>query len=298
MIESPTHIAYSDESYTTASRYRSIAAVTLEMPRDRGISQSVKELLKASEVGEFKWEKLRQARERFAALEMIGKTVELSTQGQLRVDVLVWDTHDNRHNIQGRDDVANLQRMYYHLFKNVLQRRWPTGSTWQLCPDENSALDWNTVQDFLDTAGLNIRVEGNLFDEGGFRLRLARDFSILEICEVCSADMPICQLADLFAGLGAYSHASYDKYQSWLRAQSGQMVLDLGLRRIEKKLSNRDRERCVVMKHLNDCCKRRKLRVGLKSSRSFRTYDPGFPINFWMYKPQHPGDRAPVRGEA
>jgi len=297
MDKLPTHIAYSDESYYTASRYRSVAVVTLNVPQDQKVSQVIRRLLDDSKVKEFKWGKLRQARERFAALKMIDKAVELSIQGQLRVDVLVWDTYDARHSLSGRDDVANLQRMYYHLFKNVLQCRWPTGATWQLCPDENSALEWNTVHDFLSAAGSNRRVECGLFDKGGFRLRLEREFNIFDILEVCSADMPICQLSDLFAGLGVYSHASYDKYQCWLQSQSSQMVLDLGLPKIQQKFSNRDHERFVVMNYLDERCKQSKLRVGLRSSRGFRTYDPRFPINFWMYEPQHPDDKAPIKGK-
>jgi hypothetical protein len=293
---SATHIAYADESYYTSSRHRSIAVITCKASDDDTITQLYTQLLRESGLREFKWEKLRQARERFAALKMMDRAIELSTSGRLRVDVLIWDTYDSRHSVQGRDDVANLQRMYYQLFKNVLQQRWPTGSTWHLRPDENSALDWATVQDYLDSAGLTIQVQGNLL-EGSFRLRLARDFSVLQICEACSLDTPLCQLADLFAGIGAYSHAAYDKYECWLCTQSGQMALDLDLddRSPDPQLSNKDRERCTVIKHLDDQCKRHKLHVGLKSSRGLRTYDPTYPINFWPYEPQHPDDKAPVR---
>jgi hypothetical protein len=290
-----THIAYSDESYQTASRYRSIAVVTLRATDESAITQSFGEILQESDISEFKWEKLRQARERFAAFKMLDETIELAIQKRLRVDVLIWDTHDSRHRVPGRDDIANLQRMYYHLFKYVLQRRWPPGSTWRLHPDENTALDWTTVQDFLDAAGTGFRIDGDLF-EGGFRLRLERDFSVLEIVETCSAEAPLCQLADLFAGLGAYSHSAYEKYENWLRIQSGQLPLNLGLGDVEMKLSNRDRERCEVMKYLNKQCKENKLGVGLESSQGFRTYKPDrSPINFWIYEPQHPDDKAPVR---
>jgi hypothetical protein len=294
MVDDLTHIAYSDESYSTASRYRSIAAVTLEISRDHEISHLIRDLLRESNVSEFKWAKLKQARYRFAALKMIDQVLEFSIQSWVRVDVLIWDTHDSRHNIPGRDDVANLQRMYYHLLKNVLQCRWPTGSTWKLCPDENSALDWMTVQDFLDAAGLGFRVGGDLLDGGEFRLRLARDFGIQQICEMNSAETPLCQLADLFAGLGAYSHLAYEKYENWLRTQSGQLAFGFGLGD-EVKLSNSDCERCKVIQHLDEQCKQHKLYVSLKSSGGFKTYDPTSPINFWFYEPQHPDDQAPLR---
>ena len=296
-VDQPTHVAYADESYYTKHRYRSIAVVTLGADRRQVVTRLFANLLRRASLKEFKWSKLRQARERFAALQMVDRVVELSLHGRLRLDVLIWDTRDSRHQIRGRDDIANLQRMYYQLFKNVLQRRWPPESSWKLYPDQNSALDWIAVQDYLDTAGLAITLEGNFLDEGGFRIRLAHDFRILEICEVCSADEPICQVADLFAGLGAYSHSAYAKYECWLRNESGQMALELDLEgdSTEFDLSGSDRERCAVMKHLDSCCKRHKLHVGLKSSRGFRTYNPEFPINFWPYEPQHPEDKAPVK---
>ena len=292
------HMAYADESYITGSRYRSVAVVTLESGSAAETGLLLRELLDDSGLEEFKWEKLRQARERFAALKMLDLTVGFAVQGRLRADVLVWDTQDERHSVMGRDDVANLQRMYYHLFRNVLQRRWPSGSTWHLYPDENSALDWMTIHDCLDASGLGLSAEGDLFEEGEFRLRLARDFHILQIHESCSAKTPLCQLADLFAGLGAYSRSSYTKYERWLRSQSEQLSLGLEIVGVDRpiKLSNRDRERCLVIRHLDEQCKRRRLGVGLRSSQGFRTYDPSNPINFWLYQPQRPEDIAPVRG--
>ncbi|MBC7265255.1 MAG: DUF3800 domain-containing protein [Chloroflexi bacterium] len=291
MTSSITHVAYSDESYQTASRYRSVAVITLNATDESAITLTFGEILRKSGISEFKWEKLRQARERFAALKMLDKTMELAIEGRLRADVLIWDTHDSRHQIPGRDDVANLQRMYYHLLKNVLQRRWPAESIWKLHPDENTAMDWMTVQDFLDAAGLEFRIDSNLF-EGGFRLRLERDFSVLQIVEVCSAKTPLSQLADLFAGLGAFSHSAYDRYESWLHSQSGQMSL---FGHEPCKVSNREQERFTVIKHLDEQCKKHKLGVGLRSSRGFRTYNPAHPINFWLYEPQHPVDKAPTR---
>ncbi|GAB4539061.1 MAG: DUF3800 domain-containing protein [Anaerolineae bacterium] len=291
MANNITHVAYSDESYQTASRYRSVAVVTLSVVDEPFITQTFDEIIRESGVSEFKWEKLRQARERFAALKMLDKTIELALQGRLRVDVLIWDTHDSRHQISGRDDVANLQRMYYHLLKNVLQRRWPAESIWKIHPDENTAMDWMTVQDFLDAAGQEFRIDSNLF-EGGFRLRLERDFSVLQIVEACSVKTPLSQLADLLAGLGAFSHSAYDKYEMWLHSQSGQLSL-FGHQPCQ--VSNRERERFTVIEHLDEQCKKHKLRVGLKSSRGFRTHDPQFPVNFWLYEPQHPDDKAPTR---
>lgn len=288
----PTHIAYADESYYTKERYRSIAVVTFAAKLHDQIKQTFWECISSSGINEFKWVKLRQARERFAAFKIIDASISLAVRRQLRIDVLIWDTQDSRHRIHGRDDVANLERMYYHLFKNVLQRRWPLGSKWCLFPDENSALDWVSVQDYLDSAGFTVSVNIDLFDQDFFRIRLLHDFQILRVQEVSSADEPICQVADLFAGIGVYSYLKYSKYKDWLLAEQDRLPFDSG---VNFELSNSELERFRVMKHFNECCRNHKLGVGLLSSRGLRTYNPRSPVNFWLYEPQHPGDKAPVR---
>jgi len=286
-----THVAFADESYCSAERYRSIAAVTLARETADVLTSRLFELLNESGLKEFKWSKLRQARERFAALKLVDLVVEAALNRRVRVDVLIWDTEDYRHKIKGRDDQANLQRMYYHLFKNVLHR-WPSGTMWALYPDENSALDWATVADFLDAAGFNLKVESSLLSRLPFRARLERDFQIIEVVEVDSTKAPICQVADLFAGLGVFSRKRYFQYCEWLEQQSNQLPLFPTAR---AKLSNSDKERCTVLKYLDDLCKRHKLGVGLKSSHGLRTYNPANPINFWPYEPQHPEDKAPTK---
>lgn len=123
IISQATHVAYSDESYYTDERYRSIAVVTLENSDKDNFSRTFGELISGSQISEFKWNKLRQARERFAAMKMIDEAIILAQNRHIRIDVLIWDTEDSRHGIKGRDDIANLQRMYYHLFKYVLKAK-------------------------------------------------------------------------------------------------------------------------------------------------------------------------------
>lgn len=69
MANNITHVAYSDESYQTASRYRSVAVITLNAADESAITVIFNEILRESGISEFKWAKLRQARERFAALK-------------------------------------------------------------------------------------------------------------------------------------------------------------------------------------------------------------------------------------
>ena len=285
--------AYSDESYFTVSRYRSISVVTLSKQILPQIKPEVLSAIIDSGLKEFKWQKLRQARERFAAIKMIDIVVKWIIAKELRVDTIIWDITDSRHQVLGRDDNANLQRMYFFLFRNVLQKRWPTDSSWELFPDENSIIDWDSVQENLDVSGLNIKVQPKLSPESTFRMVLFREFRIQSINEVHSEESPLCQVADLFAGIGAYSHTSYGKYKQWKKEKTGQTHMKSILKDTEK-LSNGDKNRCEVMNYLNRLCKKYKLTVSLDTFNGFRTFNPKKPVNFWLYEPQHPDDKAPI----
>ena len=115
-----SHSAFSDESYYGSSRYRSIALVSLERIHVDSIVSELNKLLSESGMSEFKWSDLGGARERFAAIKLIDKSIELSLSGKMRIDVLIWDIEDSRHSIRQRDDQANLQRMYFHLFDSTI----------------------------------------------------------------------------------------------------------------------------------------------------------------------------------
>jgi hypothetical protein len=245
-------------------------------------------------VCEFKWKRLKGAKERFAAEKLCKFTVEKACTGQLRVDVLVWDIEDSRHRVPGRDDIANLERLYYHLFRNVLRARWPDDAIWRLHPDEHTALDWETVKDCLEAKSTSIKVDCTLFPVGGFKVSLRREFGIEEIQPVSSGDHPLLQLADLFAGLAVFSRDRFADYQKWLKDKSPQVLLFEDADHPSDS-SRRSQERFQVLNSFNEACKQRKLGVSLETKRGLWTPDPKNPINFWMYEPQHPEDKAPLK---
>lgn len=295
MPESVSHLAYSDEAYYNKTRFRSVALVSLGATSSSHIINRFDELIGESGISEFKWEKLRQAREKFAAIKLIDETFRFALGGELRIDVLVWDTQDSRHTILRRDDIANLQRMYYRLFRDAMLYRWPNGSTWNLFPDEHSALDWYSVEDYLDLAGTPAKFGAPLLEP--FRSRLKRTYSIQSITPVPSIDNSLVQVADLFAGLGAYSHEEYGKYQKWCEYENKQLTLGLVLSENQSltKLSNSEQIRCGVISYLDKLCKRHRLSIALQSTRGFKSHKPNHPINFWVYEPQHEDDKAPTK---
>jgi len=291
----PTHVAYADETNYNVGRYRGVALVTLRLEDAAASAADLRKLLDHSGVAEFEWKQLDDAKRRFAALKMLEYTVGKAMQRLLRVDVLTWDTEDSRHKIRGRDDIANLQLMYYKVFKNVLRQRWPDGSVWRLCPDEHTAMDWDRMEDFLGMASTRLEARQDLFTGGQFRLRLKQEFSIQEIVPSKSLEQPLVQLADLFAGLAVYSRPSYGRYEHWESISSRQLELFEQERGEPFRLSLSDHERCQVLGRFVAQCKSRKLGVSLKTERGLKTFDPRNAINFWWYQPQNEEDKAPLR---
>lgn len=294
-VSSITHVAFADEKGYNEGRYRGIALVTLPQQNLNRFRCEIQSLLKESNVREFKWEKLASARERFAALKLIDFAIDKTSFGSLRIDALIWDTEDSRHKIQKRDDIANLERMYYHLFKYVLCERWPDTSIWSLYPDENTALKWNTVQDCLNHASSKIEIRRDLFTKGKFLLRLKQEFKI-ELLSPCKSEKePLVQLADLFAGLAVYSRSSYNRFESWeLSNKNGELLFPVKEEQL-LKLSKSDVERCYVLSEFNEECKHKRLGVSLKTNKGLKTFDAKRPINFWWYEPQHEADKAPCK---
>jgi hypothetical protein len=290
----PTHIAYADETHHNVGRYRGVGLVSLGYEHAGGLGQALQNLLRDSGVTEFKWQKLDSETDRKAALGMLHYAIDKACADVLRLDVLTWDIEDSRHRVQGRDDTANLQRMYYHLFKNVLRARWPDGSIWRLCPDEHTGLKWNEIEDFLDMASTQIETRQDLFSQEEFSMRLKQEFGIEQITPCQSHEEPLVQMADLFVGLAVYSRSSYNRYEQWQRNCSQQQML-FADEMPSVRLSRSDRERCCVLAELDAVCKRQKLGVSLKTNRGLKTFNPANPVNFWPYEAQHEEDRAPVK---
>lgn len=289
-----THVGFSDESNWNRGRFRSLGLVTISLDFLEMLNGQLQQLLEESQVEEFKWKNLAGAKVRFAAMKLCSFAIDQARAGKLRIDVLIWDIQDSRHNLRGRDDIANLQRMYYHLFRNVLRMRWPNDAVWRLCPDEHTAMDWDTVKDCLKNVSHRVEIERNLFTQGSFKLRLRKEFGIEVIEPVSSHRRPLVQLADLFAGLAVFSREKFNEYRQWLQCASPHASL-FQEAETEGRQSGSDKERFQVLKEFDQTCKQWKLGISLKSSNGLLTHDPARPINFWHYEPQHPEDKAPTR---
>lgn len=296
LSHSITHLAFSDESHQNIGRYRGVSVVSLKKENHKIINSNFQLLLDKRRISELKWNRVRNEKKRSVAEELLKESINYALQKLLRIDVLIWDIEDNRHKIRGRDDVANLQRMYYKLFKDSLSKRWPDKSTWILYPDENTAIDWNTMEDVLSNVSLKAEDYRDLFSEGQLKILLRNKYNIMDIIPSNSKQEPLIQLCDLYVGMAIYSRSHYKKYCHYAETlPSRQMVLfDRGESSLIV-LSKADKQRCQMIYDFNNLCKVKKLGVSLASYKGLRTPNPKYPINFWWYKPQHELDKAPLR---
>jgi hypothetical protein len=282
-----THVAFADESNWNQGRYRSISLVSAAVQHARIFHYELDALRKTRNKLEFKWVKT-DTRHGVALADFFFERLQ-----RMRVDVLIWDVEDSRHKeIKNRDDRANFGRMYYHLLHNVLERRWPQGSRWLICPDEQKEVDWLTLEACLGRKGR---------DRDAKHVALATEvrelrYSIREIRCVSSTEYLLVQLADMFAGLAAYSYSAFDKYRQWKSDSDATRELfdtaQYGERRL--KVSKRDKERLPVLDHVRHVASTRGLQISLKSTRGLSTRNASSPLNFWLYTPQRQHDKAPI----
>jgi len=183
-----------------------------------------------------------------------------------------------------------------------MKARWPEDAVWCFRPDKHTNIDWMTIQACLANAAVSI----DLAPDGkeGFRLQLRREFRIEEINPVTSTEHPpLLQIADLFAGIAVFSRDKFQEYTEWKLNSTGQSRLsqfssieDSITNQCSNNVSNKDHERFCVLQYFDSLCKKAKLGVSLKERKGLWTPNPENPINFWPYEPQHPSDKAPLRG--
>jgi hypothetical protein len=281
------YISFADESYAS-HRFKSIATFSFKADCLDGVNSDITNILRESNIEEFKWEKLKTAKYRHCAEKMIDAVWKFVNT----VDVIIWDTHDSRHNIKKRDDMQNYGRMFFHLHSKSLQRR-PKMSKWQICPDEGVGIDWNIVGQCLSAVGKQRDfVDLSLFK--GFFTSPHYTIDKSHLTEIKSHEQPCCQIADLFAGLSIFSRTNYDNYEKWMDYTTPTLHL---FPREQPEISNAEENRFPVLKKFYTGCKDKKLGVGLEKKRYLYTRDPKNPINFWHYTPQHDEDKAPTKNK-
>ncbi len=277
---------FTDESKITASRYQSISAFSLCNSSYLEANDLFSKILVSSNVREFKWQELKDAKSYFCAEKIIDFIFCNLNKYSIRIDTIIWDTHDSRHKVIGRDDFANYERMFYHLLNNSMKKR-SKSAIWHIRPDQRNGINWQTIHECLAAKGHQKEVNDTIWGT-----LVSDPYSYINSFVECESHKEVLiQVADLFAGISVFSKESYEKYEGWLNQKSP------GLFDVEDiHFSNREEYRFRMLNLLNIKCKERKLGVSLKKCRCLKTPNPENPINFWFYTPQNEFDNAPIRG--
>lgn len=292
--ERVTHVAFADESHWNEGQYRSICVVSAPRPEAVALHRAIRALVAQAGLLELKWSKIRDATRAQCARKAMDLLVAAACANRARVDAIVWDTEDSRHRVEGRDDVANLGRMYFHLLRNVLTRSWDDSAVWALYPDDHMEMDWATLESCLDRKSV-ARETGEtrwLTDDGSPRSALRDLFRLEKVEGVRSQEFMLVQAADLFAGMAVFSRKKYGEYAAWRTDASGQASLT---GRVQPRRTRADLARFGILSFFDDLAKQQDLRISLRKTQGFYTHDPRRPINFWLYQPQGDYDKAPVR---
>lgn len=281
-----THYAFSDDSSHQEGRFNSLALISLKESDFDGINKKLEQIFNESGVkNEFKWEKLKNAKYKFTAEKMIDFV--FNSGDKIRIDVLIWDMEDSRHKgVHGRNDNENLVRMYYHLVATTLSKRWPIKTYWHWIPDKQSSVDWKTLQDCISNK--KHKCTQDLFGENS-------DFEKISLEKInpdCSKKHILIQLADLFAGLGAYSYGHFGRFTLWESENKHQASLFP----VETAhFSEGEKYKFHIINILNKKCKDHHLQISFNSSQGFKSNNQSSFINFWLYSPQTSLDKAPIR---
>lgn len=256
-----THIACCDEAQYNVGRYRGLGAVTLPITRYTPLVAELADLIRRTGMAEVKWEKVRGARGRYAAIALLTWACDQADAGDLRVDTLTWDTSENPQGRRGEmRHIRRLQRLYAAFLGDALSARWGTDARWAVYPDAQDALDWSRVA--TEAASGGARIE--------------------RITPRDSRAEPLIQLADLFAGLAVFSRAAYDDYERWLH-QAAVEAEPAAEDALPERFSGSLRERLLVLDQFYLLAKTRALGLSLRSQRGLRSFAPAPPIRFaWL----------------
>ena len=204
-----THVGFADEAYWNKGRFRSVACISA---RAKDYPEIEERLCMArcsagAKVSEVKWNRLTDHERRRDAEALLLTIVDLAIARKLRIDVIVWNNLDRqalarKRNTDEEVDVWNLRNMYRTLF-GFLLRRWHA-------LEGAGPLHWTFGTHYPE--GLNRELlERHTRRFGalpGTRVEIRRAKSMLNYSV---------QLADLLAGLGAYSHETWPDYRIWLQ---------------------------------------------------------------------------------
>lgn len=285
MIIITDYFAFTDESNHSNGDYRSIALFEVHEDLIWEVQSRMLSILNKyniKKISSFKWKKIQNKNKSHALKELLKYLFPLFEENLIKIEIIIWNIYDSRHNIAGRDDTKNLSYMYDKLIKDFVNRNLKDNDHLYIYSDQIDSINWSELEEIIFNQNIGIKTYHESFD-------IVIESKKVHIQESTTKDDPLIQIADIFAGLAKSSFLDYDRYEIWLTP--GQQTL-FGP---PKEVSNRDKYRFPVYKLIYEWGKNNKYGISLNSTRGFVSHDLESPVNFWLYDPKHEKDKAPRR---
>ncbi|MBR2858221.1 DUF3800 domain-containing protein, partial [bacterium] len=213
------YIAFADESSQNKKRYRSISMIVISKEHYNDVNEKINLILNKYAITpkKFKWNKFNSMDKVNALKEFLEYIFKLVNEHLIYIHTIIWDIHDSRHEILGRDDNKNLSLMYYKLIKNFAKDKLKNRDTLTIYPDRNNSINWGLIEEILPNDGIYSTKELEFCTIG---------FAKVFIKESNTKENTLIQIADIFAGLARTSYEDYDKYEKWLNRGQQSLFID------------------------------------------------------------------------
>ncbi len=247
--ERTTHVGFTDESSWNEPNltFRSVACVSARVEHYCEIESRLyaARCRAGAKMAELKWSEDRRETHRSGeghqrdAEYILNTALELAFEQKLRMDVVIWNKHDQASlekgiKIREKPDEWQLHDKYVELL-TFLIKHWRSDDDssshfWSIATDQHSGLRFNLMQN---------QVQRDVISEIGQ--------TVVEILEEEKTPNYSLQLVDVFAGLGAYSHNHWRGYDLWLQ-RNKQTLSELSPPQAHLRfpLLNHLHERCKV----------------------------------------------------
>lgn len=280
-------VIFSDESGIDR-RNRFGAICTISGPREvlLKLHSELNKVLDSYKRSDFGFSKVKGRKNLNLAKELVDIGLKYIHSKKIWIHILIWDKNDDRHRVQGRDDNANLARMYYHIIKQV-HIDWRNIDDWSFYPDQFSAIDWSDdVIKFIRNT--KFCEDPNLFESEP----LVRFPEYLKVEEKDSKVMSIIQLSDLFAGIVRASRDKNQEFEAFLEIISNQLEL---FKNDSVSISNNLEPKLELLKYFREESSKLRLGVNFSVNKYFATFNKKNNIFIWHYSSQGDYDKAPVK---
>jgi len=281
---------YSDESFQ--SRFKSICAVSGYKENLDNLKNKLVGILEEFQVKELKFIDVRTHSNKIdCCIEFINTSIDFAAEKLIRIDVLIWDIEDSRHKISGRDEKENLERMYFHLLRNVIER-WNIINC-EFYPDEHTEFEYKKIIDYLNLTKTP-RTEPSIITL--FKQERI-NFNFTKVESQKSNENHLIQLCDIFAGFASFSRERSKEFKSWniKKKDKNNLTLFDDQNSDEDENAKSTTKRFEIIEHISNKCKNRNISISLNTNNYLKTYDKNLSINFWHYEPQGDYDKAPTK---